>query len=118
MVVQTNSQKMAQTAWRRIVERKPSKEFRSFARDFPSLVHSCGLAQAVAFARAKKQEQAQYLEDLAAVLAAIGHAEAASPEGLERATREHAVSAYVRLSRNALQVAGWLKRYVEAVEQG
>jgi CRISPR-associated protein Cmr5 len=116
MGVQTNSQRMAHEAWRRIVDRKPGEAFRSFAREFPSLVHSCGLAQAVAFARAKKHET--YLQDLAAVLKEIGHAEAASPEGLERATREHAVPAYVRLSRNALQAAGWLKRYVEAGEQG
>jgi hypothetical protein len=51
------------------------------------------------------------------VLSAIGHAEAASPDGLAKATREGAVPAYVRLSRNALQAAGWLKRYVEATEQ-
>lgn len=113
MNVQTNSQKMAQAAYQRIVQRKPGEKFVSFAREFPSLVHSCGLAQAVAFAKAKHHED--YLQDLAAVLTTIGHSEARSPDSLEAATRERSVPAYVRLSRNALQAAGWLKRYVEAV---
>ncbi len=117
MPVQTNSQKMAQTAYQQVLTRRPSREFVSFAREFPALVRSCGLAQAIAFAKAKKQHQAQYLQDLAAVLHAIGHAEAASADDLERATREHPVPSYLRLSRNALQAAGWLKRCVEAVEQ-
>jgi CRISPR-associated protein Cmr5 len=118
MAIQTNSQKMAQAAYRRIENRKRDKEFISFARSFPSLVHTCGLGQAVAFALAKeKRSRKEYLEDLAAVLNAAGHSEAVSAESLGRAARESPVSAYVRLSRNALQAAGWLKRYIEAMEQ-
>ena len=118
-MAQTNSQKMAQAAYKSISRRVDSKnkslpeKYASFARSFPSLVHSCGLAQAVAFARSK--DHGQYLDDLAAVLNKLGHAEAVSADGLEKATREHLVPAYVRLSRNTLQAAGWLKRYVEAV---
>ena len=117
MNVQTNNQKMAHAAYQCILRRKPSEKFISFAREFPSLVHSCGLAQAVAFAKSKKEHHLhhlQYLEDLADVLKTIGHSEASSPDGLEHATRHQSVTAYVRLSRNALQAAGWLKRYVEA----
>lgn len=115
----TSSQKMAQAAYASVRKRVDSEnkdlpeKYASFARSFPSLVHSCGLAQAVAFARAK--DHGQYLDDLADVLKRIGHAESGSAEGLERATREQPVPAYVRLSRNTLQAAGWLKRYVEAV---
>jgi CRISPR-associated protein Cmr5 len=114
MMVHTNSQKMAQAAYERINDRKPDREFASFARSFPSLIHSCGLAQAVAFARAKKRDE--YLEDVAAVLAAAGHRDLGTPEALEKGTRESPVPAYIRLSRNALQAAGWLKRYVEAYQ--
>ncbi len=115
-MVQANSQKMAQAAYASVRQRASPgvpEKYVSFARSFPSLVHACGLAQAVAFARAK--DHGQYLDDLAAVLNKIGHAEAASVDSLEKATREYPVPAYVRLSRNALQAAGWLKRYVEAV---
>lgn len=124
MMERTNSQRMARSAYERIAARKPDREFSSFARSFPSLIHSCGLAQAVAFGRAKgaaekgKEERpsGKYLEDLAAVLAAIGHSDAATAEKLEAKVRDAAVPDYVRLSRNALQAAGWLKRYVEANE--
>jgi CRISPR-associated protein Cmr5 len=115
-MAQTNSQKMAQAAYASVRQRispGESEKYASFARSFPSLVHASGLAQAVAFAEAKGHRQ--YLEDLAAVLNKVGHAEAASVDSFEKATREHPVPAYVRLSRNALQAAGWLKRYVEAV---
>ncbi|MBX5452954.1 MAG: type III-B CRISPR module-associated protein Cmr5 [Acidobacteriia bacterium] len=110
----TISQKMAQAAYERIVARKPDREFASFARSFPSLIHASGLAQAVAFARAKNRDA--YLEDLAAVLAAAGHSDVATVGELETTTRNISVPAYIRLSRNALQAAGWLKRYVEARE--
>lgn len=110
----TNSQKMAQAAYQRIANRTPDREFASFARSFPALVHACGLAQAVAFARAKKRDE--YLKDMAATLAAAGHRDLGTPEALEEASRNSLVPAYVRLSRNALQAAGWLKRYVEAHE--
>jgi CRISPR-associated protein Cmr5 len=115
-MAQTNSQKMAQAAYDSVRQHPSpgvSEKYVSFARSFPSLVHACGFAQAVAFAKAKGH--GQYLHDLAAVLNKIGHAEAESVDSLEKATREHPVPAYVRLSRNALQAAGWLKRYVEAV---
>ena len=116
-MVQTNSQKMAQAAYdlvrRRVSPGGLPEKYASFARSFPSLVHTCGLAQAVAFAKAKSH--GQYLDDLAAILNEIGHAEAASVDSLEKATREHSVPAYVRLSRNTLQAVGWLKRYVDAV---
>ncbi len=116
-MVQTNSQKMAQAAYALVRQQASAgdvqEKYASFARSFPSLVHTCGLAQAVAFAKAKGH--GQYLDNLAAVLSKIGHAEAASADSLEKATREHPVPAYVRLSRNALQAAGWLKRYVEVV---
>lgn len=114
----TNSQKMAQAAYMAVRKRVDGtalpEKYASFARSFPSLVHSCGLAQAIAFAKAK--DHGQYLEDLAGVLKKIGHDESSSTEDLERATRESPVMAYVRLSRNALQAAGWLKRYVEALQ--
>jgi CRISPR-associated protein Cmr5 len=122
----TNRQKMAQAAYaavcRRLENNVLPEQYASFARSFPSLIHSCGLAQAVAFAQAKgspekgkeKKPQGKYLDDLATVLAAVGHADAATGDKLAIVTRESPVSAYVRLSRDALQVAGWLKRYVEA----
>ncbi len=114
------SQRMAQKAFGRVQQKtdrpqKYRKEYRSFAREFPTLVHQCGLAQAVVFAQAKKDHQLDYLTDLAEVLTAAGHANVASAGALATQTRSLPVTAYVRLSRDALDAAVWLKRYVEAL---
>ncbi len=113
------SQRMAHAAHAQIAARKARsadyrKEYRSFAREFPTLVHQCGLAQAVAFAQAKNAHQADYVNDLAAVLTAVDH-QATNIEALASQTRSLPVSGYVRLSRDALDAAVWLKRYVEAL---
>jgi CRISPR-associated protein Cmr5 len=113
------SQRLAQSAYKQIDARrqrpeKYRKEYRSFAREFPTLVHQCGLAQAVAFAQAKKDHQGDYVADLAAVLKEVGH-EVSNVESLAGQTRSLPVSGYVRLSRDALDAAVWLKRYVEAL---
>jgi CRISPR-associated protein Cmr5 len=120
---------MAQAAFGRVQEKRDRpekyseryrKEYRSFAREFPTLVHQCGLAQAVVFAQAKKDHQLDYVTDLAAVLKAAvlnaaGHANIASAEALAGKTRSLPMAGYVRLSRDALDAAVWLKRYVEAL---
>jgi len=110
---------MAQAAYRRILERKPGKKYASFAREFPTLVHSCGLAQALAFALAKEDHQKEYAHDLAEVLKSSGHVEFDGAKGLCEQIREKlSVSQYIRLSRDALAAAVWMKRYVEAAEDG
>jgi CRISPR-associated protein Cmr5 len=121
-VLHTRSQILAQAAYARIVihtkdgQKKPDPEYVSFAKKFPALVHTCGLAQAVAFALAKKQTD--YVEDLAAVLNASGHREAGSAGALQKQTRDQSLSGYLRLSRDAINAAAWLKRYVEAAGEG
>jgi len=90
------------------------KDYVSFAKKFPALIHTCGLAQAVAFARAKGKQQEEYAIDLGAVLKEGGHPAISSVESLARLTREESVSGYLRLSRDAIDAAVWLKRYVEA----
>lgn len=124
MSVHTRSQQLAQAAYPRVAVRIPpgtdpknltkaQKEYRSFAKKFPALIHTCGLAQAVAFALAKQGND--YIEDLAAVLRDSGHPETASAQTLHERTRTQPLSDYLRLSRDAIHAAGWLKRYVEAV---
>ena len=113
-------QRLAQAAYARIAERRNGsdqyrQEYRSFAREFPTLVHQCGLAQAVAFAQAKKAHQEDYANDLAVVLTAAGHSDVADLSAMAERTRSLPMTAYVRLSRDALDAAVWLKRYVEAL---
>lgn len=126
MSVHTRSQKLAQAAFRCIANRnggKPADDYKTLAKKFPALIHTCGLAQAVAFAEAKgktkddkkpKKPEMLYLEDLAAVLSQCGHGEINGPGKLAQQTRDEPLSSYLRLSRDAINAAGWLKRYVEA----
>ena len=93
-------------------EGKLDQEYVSFVKKFPALIHTCGLAQAVAFALAKKE--IGYVEDLAAVLKNSGYPEITSAPALEEQTRTQQLSGYLRLSRDALHAASWLKRYAEA----
>jgi CRISPR-associated protein Cmr5 len=119
--VRTTSQKMAQRAYERIADRKPDEKYASFAREFPTLVHSCGLAQALAFARAKgerSEHHKKYADDLAKVLTAAGHEQVRTAKDLADRTRDLPVTQYIRLSRDALAAAVWLKRYVEATGDG
>jgi CRISPR-associated protein Cmr5 len=118
MSVHTRNQTLAQAAFARIDSyEKLDKEYISFAKKFPALIHTCGLAQAVAFAQAKgktkeerkeKKPEMRYLEDLADVLRIN------SADKLAEITRTEPLSGYLRLSRNAINAASWLKRYVEA----
>jgi CRISPR-associated protein Cmr5 len=107
--MRTREQRMAETAFRRIEMRareEKSEEYLSFANSFPSLIHSCGLIQAVAFAQAKKKTN--LLEDLAEVLS-LPVAE------LTVNARSKPLAVYMLLSREALLAAGWLKRYAQAL---
>lgn len=122
MSIHTRSQKLAQSGFPCIQARHSGpqklsetqfKEYVSFAKKFPALIHTCGLAQAVAFALAKKETD--YIADLTKVLKAAGHSEITDQQPLDHQARTQPLSGYLRLSRNAMHAAGWLKRYVEAV---
>lgn len=122
MSVHTRSQKLAQAAFARVAKYgKLDDDYVSFAKRFPALIHTCGLAQAVAFADAKRKKdkpgggaEYRYLDDLAAVLRGSEQHDIPSLDILKRQTRELPLSGYLRLSRDAVSAASWLKRYVEA----
>jgi CRISPR-associated protein Cmr5 len=110
---QTMSQRMAQRAYE-CTKQEPSDDYLSFARSFPALIHTCGLAQAVVFAKTKAPPG--YLGDLAAVLHSVGRI--GDSDDLDRAARTATTSAYVQISRDALKAASWLKRYAEILSKG
>lgn len=121
MSIQTRSQKLAQAAYSQIAihtqngERKPDEKFVSIVKKFPALIHTCGLAQAVAFALAKSE--CKYIGNLATVLNAAGHDDLKNANSLDHAARTAELGDYIRLSRDAINAASWLKRYVEAAEE-
>jgi CRISPR/Cas system CMR-associated protein Cmr5 small subunit len=98
----------SECAFKCVRPRDKDKEYRSFALAFPSLIHSCGLVQAVAFAEVKNKG---YAEDLTAVLKVVE-----ADINLAQNSRNADVIKYMRLSRRALAAASWLKRYVQAFD--
>nr|WP_314717102.1 type III-B CRISPR module-associated protein Cmr5 [uncultured Fretibacterium sp.] len=111
MGIRTKEQQMAQAAFERVQGRDSGfEEYSSFALAFPALVHSCGLAQALAFAQAKGRTD--YLSDLENVL---GEDVGKNGGGdLCKRSREAEVMEYMRLSRRALAASSWIKRYCQA----
>ena len=115
-------QRMAQKAFEKANSRSAKNDkfddYCGFARGFPSLLHTCGLVQAVTFAAAAKDSQKykkELLEDLKEILIAGGMAFSPGegndlPEQARRADQQ----AYLVLGRRCLQAAIWLKRYAEA----
>ena len=119
MSVHTRSQKLAQAAFSNAnarhnsLKEKDFNEYISFAKKFPALMHTCGLAQAVAFALAKKESD--YINDLSALLNAGGYSNISSASALLNQTQTLQLGEYLRLSRDSINAASWLKRYAEAV---
>lgn len=121
MSVHTRSQKLAQAAFsianecHNSMKEKDFNEYISFAKKFPALMHTCGLAQAVAFALAKAKGERDYINDLAALLNAGGYSNISSASALLNQTQTLQLGEYLRLSRDTINAASWLKRYAEAV---
>ena len=109
----TRNQKLAQSAYQRVSQRAISDKYKTAAKKFPALIHTCGLAQAVAFGMAKKDYH-EYLDDLAVVLQTLQYPVTTRSE-LDARSRQAGLIEYLRLSRDAIDVGSWLKRYVEAV---
>lgn len=122
MSVEFRSQRIARQAFQCVEERqkKPNRDkYLSFARAFPTLIHTSGLAQAGAFALAKGSEKLDVLDDLAEVINAAdngwGLKGNAAGKALDNLARNKPTDEYVRLTRDALQAATWIKRYAEAL---
>ena len=128
MSVHTRSQKLAQAAFSKAnarhnsLKEKDFKEYISFAKKFPALMHTCGLAQAVAFALAKAKGERDcirdYINDLAALLNADGYSNISSASDLLIQTQTLQIGEYLCLSIDTINAASWLKRYAEAVAGG
>lgn len=105
----TNEQKMAQKAHSCVSFRKGDKfaDYNSFALSFPALIHTCGLAQAVAFAEAKGRSN-DYLADLKAVFNEV------EKVNLRDASLKADTAEYMRISLRAISAASWIKRYCQA----
>ena len=112
MAYRTRTQIFAERAYGVVTDREKNggkwEEYGRFAKSFPALVQSSGLAQACAFAEAKKM--GAILSDLETVLEMSGGT-------LIKKSREASLEQYMLLSREVMVAAGWIKRYVQALSK-
>ncbi|NPA94117.1 MAG: CRISPR-associated protein Cmr5 [Thermodesulfobacteria bacterium] len=107
--METQDCKRAQRAYERVISRvdfENSDKYKSFALSFPALIHSVGLAQAIAYAQAKSLPE--YQADLAYVVGME------TMDVLAKESRLAHLSEYRRLTFEVINCASWIKRYVEA----
>jgi CRISPR/Cas system CMR-associated protein Cmr5 small subunit len=82
-------------------------EYSKLAKQFPALVHTSGLVQAVAHIAAKDRGATNnYLIHLMRVM---------KEEEIVEQSRTTTLLSYQRLTREAIESASWLKRYSEAL---
>lgn len=99
---------------------KPEQErkaYGSLAHKLPVLIRASGLAQALAFVRARNKEgtpQRQLLTDLEAVLRTNANGVLAGSADLVTRSREADFEEYMRLTEAALQALLWFKRFAQS----
>jgi len=115
-MIQTVDQKFAAKAYQQVIRRvraRDEKEYKSFAKQFPTLIHTCGLCQAIVFAQGKSETSRKVLDDVVQILEPQN-----TTENFVAATREKTMTEYTVLSRQAMLAAEWLKRQANALIEG
>ncbi|WP_457637906.1 type III-B CRISPR module-associated protein Cmr5 [Oceanithermus sp.] len=120
----TREQKRASLVYERVkrYEKKDEgsrKDYGGMALRFPALLRSAGLVQALAFVDARgKDAHKDFIRDFASILAELdGEAktgETAFKDYFAEA-REAGLPGYMRMTREALAVADWFKRFAQSV---
>lgn len=115
----TRDQKLAQKSYDIVhasIERQiGNKEYKSFAKSFSCLIHTCGLMQATAFAL-KDEKKKIVLEDFVKILSEIDNPDLKNCEKFIDDTRNNLdVIQYMNRTRLAILAAGWLKRQADAL---
>ena len=111
----TLQQQMATKAFEQVSNVSPSdkQKYGNMAHKLPILIHTAGLAQALAFVEAR-QEPAQLLllDHLAATLLLDN---VTNRQQMAQLSREAALPTYMLLTRRTLQALVWYKRFTESV---
>lgn len=98
--------------------KREQEKYLTFAKQLPSLIHACGAVQALAFAQAKGSKE----DGIRWVLADLNEVHRGSVnrevDALLDDTRKASLMAYLKLNRELIVVASWIKRYAEALLKG
>lgn len=109
----TRDQKYAVSAHEKVLLRAKQPEAKSYgvmAHKLPILIHTAGLAQALAFVHARgKDSQKNLLDDLAITV------EKESKERLLQSARESELVEYILLTKQIMNALLWYKRFAQSV---
>ena len=109
--IRTQSQRFAAEAYEHALgaaQKGNRDKYKTAVLGFPALIQSCGLAQAIAFAKSK-EDYKPYFDDLNKIVK-----EVTDSGSLETQVIKAKLTEYMKLTRDTLEAASWLKRYVEA----
>ena len=119
---QTREQQRAQTVFSQLQQIKSQEsesvkeEYGRRCMSFPAFLHACGLCQAISFYQSKSGNEGKkkayklYLSNLAKALL-----NSSDTERLAKEVREADLPKYQHLTREAMALGNWYKRYAEAV---
>ncbi|EKO3657852.1 type III-B CRISPR module-associated protein Cmr5 [Vibrio metschnikovii] len=121
--MQPRSQIVATAAFKQINSRKnksieENKKYATLVHKLPAMILQNGLAQATGFLLAKSEDHYKaLLEDLTAVFKQVDAklANIANGGALHDAIIQSDLHQIMRYTREALEIAGWLRRYVQGV---
>lgn len=111
----TLQQQMASRAFELVsgVGQGEKQKYGTMAHKLPILIHTAGLAQALAFVEARQDPaQLKLLDHLAAT---IGMAGITNRQQLAQFSRETPLPVYMLLTRRSLQALVWYKRFAESI---
>lgn len=115
--MQTNQQKFATSAYKQVGAIKKKDEtyqqkYGSMSHKLPLLIRTAGLAQALAFVRAKKETA--YEELLNHVAETVQWPGATNGEKLAEKSRNEHLDGYILLTRRVSSALIWYKRFAES----
>lgn len=116
--MQTRDQKYAEDVYKRVTDIKQTQDrdlatsYGSLAHKLPILIHTAGLAQALAFVASRgKEGSEQLLTDLSKT---VLNPTASANDFLAR-SRESSLREYIHLTKQTLAALLWYKRYAQSV---
>lgn len=92
------------------LDEKARNEYRSLCRNLPVLLRRSGIAQSLTFLESRSGERGdRVLHDLASVYGIP------AKQLVDRAVNIEKISEYLVMSRDLLAIAGWMRRFADAV---
>jgi CRISPR/Cas system CMR-associated protein Cmr5 small subunit len=107
----TRQQEWAKAAFKAVALVKTSKDaehYRTLCMNTPYLIKQSGLVQAVAFLLRDQKKNGAFVDDLAKALAKPDRA------SLQRDAQEFGLAQYMGLTRDAIAVAVWFRRFAQS----